>query len=271
MSATQPRPAAKWDHGLRREALVRSVLTEVFQGELRAGQHLVAQELADRYGVSQTPIREALITLAGIGVVDLLPNRGAVVRTVTARDVREVCQVRRVLECEATRAACGRIDPAALAAVTADVRALAAADPGPADVARAREVDSRLHDLIAASCGNALLAREIGRLKLLFRTYRDVSWERVGARNDYRRLPVEAAEHLALLAALAAGDGRAAARAMARHIRSGEKYWGRVVAGLAPAPDRANPERQLRGDRDPAPDSTDHQPIAPSRRKGRRR
>ena len=231
MSATQPSPAARWDHGLRREALVGSILTEVFQGELRAGQHLVAQDLADRYGVSQTPIREALITLAGIGVVDLLPNRGAVVRTVTARDVREVCQVRRVLECEATRAACGRIDPGELAALTADVTALTAAEPGPEYVRRARETDSRLHDRIAASCGNDLLAREIGRLKLLFRAYRDVSWERVEARNDYRRIPAEAREHLAVLAALAAGDAKAAARAMARHIRAGEKYWSRLVAG----------------------------------------
>jgi DNA-binding GntR family transcriptional regulator len=209
--------------------------------------------LADRFGVSQTPIREALITLAGIGVVDLLPNRGAVVRVVSAKDVREVCQVRRVLECEATRAACGRIDPAEVAAVTEASEALTAAAPGPEYVRRAREIDSRLHDLIAASCGNALLAREIGRLKLLFRTYRDVSWERVEARNDYRRIPVEAREHLAILAALAAGDAKAAARAMARHIRSGEKYWSRVVTG----PPLSTP--------------TERQPISPQMKKGRRR
>src|SRR5207253_11519126 len=66
--------------------------------------------LAARFGVSHTPIREALIELAGIGVVSLLPNRGAVVRPITARDVREVCQVRRALECLAVRQACGRID-----------------------------------------------------------------------------------------------------------------------------------------------------------------
>ena len=75
----------KCDHGLRRQAIVDSLLTDVFQGRFRAGQHLVVQELADRFGVSHTPIREALIALAGTGIVDLLPNRGAVVRRVDFR------------------------------------------------------------------------------------------------------------------------------------------------------------------------------------------
>src|SRR4051794_13638966 len=100
MSSTHPGPPLSCDHGLRREAIVSSLLAEVFQGRLRAGQHLVTRELAARFGVSHTPIREALIALAGTGVIDLSPNKGAVVRSVTAKDVREVCQVRRLLECE---------------------------------------------------------------------------------------------------------------------------------------------------------------------------
>src|SRR5262245_33780091 len=112
------------DHGLRRQALVQSLLSEVFQGLLRAGQHLVTQKLAERFGVSHTPIREALISLAGIGIVDLVPNRGAVVRAVTAREVREISQVRRVLECQATRSACGRIDLAELHVLAGELRRL---------------------------------------------------------------------------------------------------------------------------------------------------
>ena len=101
--------ALNHEHGLRRQAIVESILADVFHGRLRAGQHLVTQELAERFGVSHTPIREALISLSGIGIIDLLPNRGAVVRPVTVKDVREICQVRRALECEATRSSCGRI------------------------------------------------------------------------------------------------------------------------------------------------------------------
>src|SRR5437660_11889124 len=100
----------KTDHGKLRQKIVESLLSDVFRGELNAGRHLVTQELADRFNVSHTPIREALIALAGVGIIDLVPNRGAVVRQITAREVREVMQVRRALECEAVRLACGRID-----------------------------------------------------------------------------------------------------------------------------------------------------------------
>src|SRR5436305_12041852 len=88
-----PTVALKCDHGLRRQTIVESLLADVFQGRLRAGTHLVTRELAERFGVSHTPIREALIALAGIGIVDQLPNRGAVVRRVSTAEVHEVCAV----------------------------------------------------------------------------------------------------------------------------------------------------------------------------------
>jgi DNA-binding GntR family transcriptional regulator len=233
MSATRPARQPRFDHGRRRQAIVRAVLTDVFQGRLRAGERLITQALADRFGVSHTPIREALIELAGIGVVDLLPNRGAVVRRVTARDVQDVCQVRRALECEAARAACGRIGPAELREMEDAIRPLAAdGHTGPEIVAHARATDSRLHDLIAASCGNKYLEAELGRLKVLFRVFRDVAWEQEEARRDFHRVAVEAREHLAVLGALVANDPDAAATAMADHIRSGEHYWSRVTAQL---------------------------------------
>jgi DNA-binding GntR family transcriptional regulator len=221
----------KCDHGLRRQTLAASLLADVFQGRLRAGEHLVTQDLAGRFGVSPTPIREALITLAGIGIIDLLPNRGAIVRRVTPHEVREVCQVRRMLECEATRSACGRINLGELHTLAADLKRLTPvkARSGPRFIAEARALDSRLHDLIADSCGNAFLAKEIGRLKILFRAFRDVAWERDEARNDYHRLTEETGEHLAIVEALLAGDAKEAAHAMARHIRSGLKYWSRAL------------------------------------------
>jgi len=227
--------------GLRRPAIVQALLADMIQGRLRAGTHLVTQELADRFGVSHTPIREALISLAGIGVIDLLPNRGAVVRKVTPEEVREVGQVRRALECEAVRAACGRIDPAELQNLAAELRRLlpAVSPPGPDCVQQARSLDNRLHDLIAGSCGNTFLVKELDRLKLLFRAFRDAAWEYVGARHDYHRLAEEAREHQAIVDGLLARDRKAAARAMARHIRSGVRYWSRAVPAVAagtPAP-----------------------------------
>jgi DNA-binding GntR family transcriptional regulator len=220
-----------FERGGRRQAIVESLLADVFQGRLRAGQHLVTQQLSRRFGVSHTPIREALISLAGVGIIDLAPNRGAVVRRVTAQDVREICQVRRALECEATRQACGRIDLTELHRLADELRRLQSVELKSAAefIEEARAVDSRLHDLIAQSCGNKFLARELSRLKILFRGFRDVSYLRHEERNDLRRLAEEAREHLAIVEGLLAGDGRAAAKAMAHHIRSGLKYWTRSL------------------------------------------
>jgi DNA-binding GntR family transcriptional regulator len=225
-----------FDHGLRRQVIVRGVLTDIFHGNFRAGQRLVTESLATRFGVSHTPIREALIELRGMGVVDLLPNRGAVVREVTARTVREVCQVRKVLECEAVRGAARWADREQVKQLAADIRRLAASPADPDAVERARELDNTLHDLIREASGNAFLAEELARLRTLFRTFRDVTWDLEIARRDFHRIAIEAREHLAITDALMAGDAKAAVRAMAAHMRSGVTYWVQVTANLTTLP-----------------------------------
>ena len=104
--------------------LVESLLKEIVNGQIRSGERLVTQALARRFGVSHTPVREALVMLAGMGLLDVSPNRGAIVRKVTARGVREICQVRSALECEAVRLACGRIEVNALERLRSDLRRL---------------------------------------------------------------------------------------------------------------------------------------------------
>lgn len=233
MPELAPPASEAFDHGLRRQAIVRAILTDIFHGKYRAGQRLITESLANRFKVSHTPIREALIELGTSGVVNLLPNRGAVVRKVTARDVREVLQVRKVLECEAVRGAARRSDRARAEALSADIRALAATPVGPDAVARARELDNTLHDFICANCGNGFLQSELTRLRTLYQAYRDATWDIEEARSDFHRIGVEAAEHLSILAALLARDAKAAVRAMTAHIRSGVTYWLQVSANLA--------------------------------------
>src|SRR3954447_20883272 len=102
--------------GHLRQSLTARILTGVFRGEFRPGSRLVAQHLCDLYHVSQTPVREALQELEVLRIVDLSMHRGAVVRPFGPQQVREMGQVRRVLEVEATRCACGRITAAELSA-----------------------------------------------------------------------------------------------------------------------------------------------------------
>jgi len=222
------------NHGLRRQTIVQSLLCDIFQGKIAAGQHLVTQSLANRFGVIHSPIREALISLEGMGIVDMVPNRGAIVRAVTAREVREICQVRRLLECQATRSACGRIDLEVLHRLREEFTRLR--DHPPTNISefihQSRLMDGQLHERILSSCGNEFLVKELRRLMVLFRAFRDVSYIHHEARNDYRRLAAEAGEHLAIVERLLAGDARAAAHAMAQHIRSGTRYWTRAMPSV---------------------------------------
>jgi DNA-binding GntR family transcriptional regulator len=171
-----------------------------------------------------------------MGVVDLLPNRGALVREITARNVREVCQVRKVLECEAVRGAARRVDREQVHLLAADIRHLAASPANSDAIARARELDDKLHELIREACGNEFLAEELARLRTLFRTFRDVTWDLELARQDFHRIAVEAREHLAITDALIAHDPKAAFRAMTAHMRSGVTYWVQVTANLTTLP-----------------------------------
>ncbi len=227
MPKAQEHLSNKSDDRLLRHKIVETLLADIFSGHLEAGRQLFTQELADRFNVSHTPIREALISLAGIGIIDLIPNRTAIVRGVTPAEVREVLQVRRALECEAIRLACGRIPLDALQELWVQIEPLTKPDLSQPTllVEHVRHVDSRLHDLIADSCGNRLLASELNRLKILFRAFRDASWSEYESRNDFRRVADEAYEHLVILDALRAANRSAASRAMARHLRGGVKDW----------------------------------------------
>jgi DNA-binding GntR family transcriptional regulator len=238
--------------------LVEFLLKEIVNGQIQSGEHLVTQTLARRFGVSHTPVREALVTLAGMGLVDVAPNRGAIVRKVTAREVREICQVRRALECEATHLACGQIDRDQLDRLNADLQRLIAVESLERHlfIAEARTVDSRLHDLIASQCGNAFLVHELGRLKTLFRAFRDASWDHTKSRNDYRRVAVEAREHLTIVSALRAVDRRRAVRAMAAHIASGMRFWCQAL------PELPSPRETARGIASARVEGSLHVPVA---------
>lgn len=231
---------SNWSHGLRRRSVVQSMLRAVFEGRFKSGQRLVVQKLADEFGVSPTPIREALVELAGIGVIELLPNRGAVVRQVTWQELSELCQIRRVLEAEATRCSAGQIDPAALAELIVELKRLTKQGQDgkvqdlPKFIEETRACDSRLHDLIAGGCGSGRLAAEIVRYKMLFRAFRDVTYARGNQGVDFEHMLQENVDHLAIAEALAIGDGRLAAKAMSKHIDSVMRFWGqRIIDALS--------------------------------------
>src|SRR5215207_10462506 len=92
---------------------VRDLLEEaILEGDLKPGERLRAEALAQRFGTSRTPIREALLQLEAQGLVDVEPNRGAVVRAFDRDDLLDLYELRALLEPKAAALAAGRITDA---------------------------------------------------------------------------------------------------------------------------------------------------------------
>jgi len=200
--------------GALRHQIMERLLRAIFQRHLPAGTRLTVLKLASRFGTSSTPVREALVELAGIGVVDFIYNRGAVVAPFGPKELREIYQIRRVLEAEATRSACGKIPPEQLEALRQELEDLFQHRKAANWAQRGMAADRRLHEMIAQSCGSMRLAKEIGRYDILVQTIREI----IGPMPAVQQKALE--EHLRIIDALIAGEAEKAAQAMADHIQS---------------------------------------------------
>jgi DNA-binding GntR family transcriptional regulator len=225
-------PVLKKDTKTRRAWVVKSILNGIFTGMFQGGDHLVEEELAVTFGVSRTPVREAMADLAGIGVIGLKPNHGAVVRPFGPQQIREMYQIRSLLESEAARLAAGRIDPTALRHLRERTQALLQAPDRPRSwVTDAVVLDQQLHELISHSSGSERLSAEIGRYRVLVQSVR----EAVG--NLEHAQDVAMVEHTRIIDALLEGSREAAAEAMISHIARGTE-----AAVCAMFPSSATPD-----------------------------
>ncbi len=185
----------------RTEAAAEAIRHAILAGEMKPGQSLVEADLAQRLGVSKTPVREALKTLAGSGLVTMSPYRDAAVRV---------------------------IDAATAAALLAATAALAGADAAGSDAERSL-ANREFHRALYAGCGNPLLAATLDSLRDQTALMSAVAWRQEeqqatgpAAGPDGGR-PVlgwqrEAAEHRAILAAAAHGGAGLAERLLREHI-----------------------------------------------------
>ena len=92
-------------------AVYRSLKRDILHGRLKPGEKLVASRLAEAFGVSIIPVREALTRLRAEGLVTIVPHTGAYVREIELKDLRDLYPIRGALEGLATRLACGRLHP----------------------------------------------------------------------------------------------------------------------------------------------------------------
>lgn len=184
---------------------------EIAAGRLVPGARLDEQEIAERFGASRTPVREAFRLLASSGLVELRGRQGVAVRSIGAHALIEMFQVMAELEGLCARLAARRIDPAALAELErVHARLVAASHEG--DVDAFYDVNQEFHEAIYDAAHNVFLADQTRRLRNQVAAYR----RRVTRMPN--RIADTLTEHAAVVDAIRAHDSDRAQAAMRAHV-----------------------------------------------------
>jgi DNA-binding GntR family transcriptional regulator len=201
-----------------RERVADALRAALIAGELRPGEVYSAPALAGRFGVSATPVREAMLDLAKEGLVDTVPNKGFRVTAVTERQLDEYTHVRSLIEVPTTVALARTADPVSLEALRPAAREIVAAAAA-GDLIAYVEADTRFHLGLLALAGNAHLVEVVGDLRKRARLYGLTALAESG------RLLSSAKEHLELLDALLDRDEAAVHAVMTRHLGHVRGLW----------------------------------------------
>lgn len=154
-----------------RDVVFNTLRQAILKGELEPGERLMEIQLAERLGVSRTPIREAIRKLELEGLVLMIPRKGAEVANISETSLREVLEVRRSLEELAIELACQRITQEELSELEQTEAAFSEAirKGDPMDIA---ESDERYHDVIYQATGNSRLVQILNNLREQMYRYR---------------------------------------------------------------------------------------------------
>ncbi len=207
------------------ESILKRLEEEIATGALPPGSRLDEVELAQRFNVSRTPVREALHKLASSRLIEIRPRRGAIVPQHDSRAIFEMFEMMAELEASCARLAARRLTPQDRAAIAAAQQACLAggAEVEPDAYYLANE---DLHRAIYHASRNGLLEEQTLALQRRLRPYRRLQLrlpDRVGSSR---------AEHGVLVAAIFAADGEAAAAAARRHVLIQEHGFGDFLSLL---------------------------------------
>ncbi len=190
-------------HQTLREKILETIRESILKGTLKPGEKVAEPELAERFGISRTPIREAFRQLESEGYLTVIPRKGAVVTELSERDVSEFYAIKSILEGYAARLAANRLkerDIDRLEQINAKLAQLA--EDG--DVKTFFRVHNEFHDLFIDAAGNEKLAELIRQVGMKFNRLRIASLSLPG------RMQISVEEHKKLIEAFRNHDGEAA-------------------------------------------------------------
>ena len=207
-------------------ARIRESLEQrIIEGELGIGKRLDEAELSAHYGVSRTPVREALQRLTESGLAEHLPRRGTFVRAPSLSELVEMFEVMAELECMAVRLATRRTTNADIDTLTESNEACRAAFEA-SDTKRYYELNAAVHRQIYKMSGNGFLAAETQRLHDRLRPFRRLQLRVRG------RMGESMDEHDIILAAMRDGDAQQAVATMRKHITILGERFNDLVSGF---------------------------------------
>lgn len=204
------KPGALW------QQVVESMRRAIVVGELAPGAHLREPLLADMFGVSRLPIREAIAQLEREGLVRIEPRRGAYVIGVTEQDIHDIYECRLVLEVYAIERTAERIDEEGVASLNALIAEMDVAMAA-GQVQAVAACDMAFHRLIIGLSGSRALLNAWAPLAPLIETALSIAEATVAD------LPEAVHGHDRIVAALARHDAAAAVEVLRDHLPSGEK------------------------------------------------
>jgi len=143
------------------DTVAESLRKMIFNGELKGGERLIERDLAERFGISRIPMREAIQRLEREGLLDIFRNRGAIVRMLTASDVKEIYDLRALLEGDAIYRSVKQLDDETVARAELVHRLLGDAS----SAVRQGALNREFHALLYSRCGNERELKVIAELR----------------------------------------------------------------------------------------------------------
>lgn len=205
-----------------RDVVFNTLRQAILRGDLKPGERLMEISLANKLGVSRTPVREAIHKLEQEGLVLMIPRRGAEVAQITEKSLRDVLEVRGALEELAVRLACERMTGQALGELN---RAAERFEKtlGSSDITSVAEADVAFHDVIYMATDNQRLIALLNNLREQMYRYR-VEY----LKNDsvYPRL-IE--EHKEIFEGLKRGDKRTVVEIVSHHVENQELMVKNII------------------------------------------
>lgn len=188
----------------------------ILSGQIPSGENLIELKLSSEMGVSRTPVREAIRMLEQKGLVQIIPNKGAVVLGISEKDLQDIYTIRMYIEGLASRWAAEKITDEQMQELTEIVDLQEFYNIKQAN-GKINDLDSRFHEKIYEFSGSRTLQHTLGDLHHMIQQYRKLSFSALG------RAEKAILEHRKILEAISRHNGDEAERLTIRHIANAKE------------------------------------------------